>query len=126
MGRAAYQGAFGVDHGATCPEEFAQNKNPETSLIEQFLYPKYGLGRMWEEVGRQVREMGGEIHTNYSVIGLKTDGWRVRAVEAVNAFHRPAHVRGRLLFLHRACQGFAPFLRRRATGHRAGGFLSAT
>ena len=60
-------------------------KGTETSLIEQFLYPKLGPGQMWEEVARRVREMGGEIRTGYTAKGLRTDGWRVTAVEAVNA-----------------------------------------
>jgi len=38
-------------------------KGTETSLIEQFLYPKFGPGQMWEEVARRIKEMGGEIHT---------------------------------------------------------------
>src|SRR5205814_9304943 len=32
-------------------------KQVETSLIERFLYPKYGPGQMWEEVARKVQEM---------------------------------------------------------------------
>jgi protoporphyrinogen oxidase len=59
-------------------------KNTETSLIEQFLYPKLGPGQMWEEVARQVTEMGGRLHTSYQVVGLRTNGWSVQAVEAVN------------------------------------------
>jgi protoporphyrinogen oxidase len=59
-------------------------KGTETSLIEQFLYPKFGPGQMWEEVARQVREMGGEIRLNTVAKGLRTQGWTVRAVEAVN------------------------------------------
>jgi protoporphyrinogen oxidase len=36
-------------------------KTVETSLIEQFLYPSYGPGFMWEVVAEKVRELGGEI-----------------------------------------------------------------
>lgn len=36
-------------------------KNTETSLIEQFLYPALGPGHLWEEVAQQVVAMGGEI-----------------------------------------------------------------
>src|SRR6187402_615725 len=32
-----------------------------TSLIEQFLYPKYGPGQMWEAVAAEVKRLGGEI-----------------------------------------------------------------
>ena len=60
-------------------------KKTETSLIEQFLYPKFGPGQMWEEVARQIREMGGEIHMGFAAKGLRTDGWGVKAVEAIDA-----------------------------------------
>ncbi len=33
-------------------------KRTETSLIERFLYPKFGPGQMWEEVARQVTRAG--------------------------------------------------------------------
>jgi protoporphyrinogen oxidase len=46
-------------------------KDTETSLIEQFLYPKFGPGQMWEEVARKVRDMGGEIITEFDVHGLE-------------------------------------------------------
>jgi len=60
-------------------------KGTQTSLIEQFLYPKFGPGQMWEEVARRVGEMGGEIRTGYTVNRILTDGDRVRALEAVNS-----------------------------------------
>ena len=60
-------------------------KNTQTSLIEQFMYPKLGPGQMWDEVARQVLEMGGTIHTGYRVDRIFTEGPRVRAVQATNA-----------------------------------------
>jgi protoporphyrinogen oxidase len=60
-------------------------KETETSLIEQFLYPKFGPGQMWEEVARRVVEMGGQIRTGWTVDKVHTDGWRVTSVEAVDA-----------------------------------------
>ncbi len=56
-------------------------KGTETSLIERFLYPKYGPGQMWDEVARQVLEMGGEIHTGVRVDRLNTDGATVTSLE---------------------------------------------
>ena len=56
-------------------------KGTETSLIEQFMYPKFGPGQMWEECARQIKEMGGEIHTDCKAERLITDGWRVKALE---------------------------------------------
>jgi protoporphyrinogen oxidase len=64
-------------------------KGTETSLIEQFLYPKFGPGQMWEEVARRIKEMGGEIYCGHSAERIVTDGWRVKALEAANgAGHR--------------------------------------
>ena len=60
-------------------------KGTETSLIEQFLYPKFGPGQMWEEVARRVKEMGGEIHTCCRAERLITDGWKVKALETTNS-----------------------------------------
>jgi protoporphyrinogen oxidase len=57
-------------------------KGTETSLIEQFLYPKLGPGQMWDETARLITERGGEIRTGWRVERLLTDGQRIRAVEA--------------------------------------------
>jgi len=46
-------------------------KNIETSLIERFLYPKYGPGHLWEEVGRRVAELGGELKLNCLAMEFK-------------------------------------------------------
>jgi protoporphyrinogen oxidase len=55
-------------------------KQTETSLIERFLYPKFGPGQMWEEVARRVSAGGGEIHLRHRVIGLEREAQRVSAV----------------------------------------------
>jgi len=46
-------------------------KNTETSLIEQFLYPKLGPGQLWEEVARLVKKNGGEIHMQHEAVGIE-------------------------------------------------------
>lgn len=56
-------------------------KDTQTSLIEQFLYPKFGPGQMWEEVARRVVEMGGEIRTGWQAGRIHTNGTRVQALE---------------------------------------------
>jgi protoporphyrinogen oxidase len=64
-------------------------KSTETSLIEQFLYPKFGPGQMWEEVGRQVIESGGEILMGWSVEEIeRSDDGRITALTARNAATR--------------------------------------
>jgi protoporphyrinogen oxidase len=42
-------------------------KNVETSLIEKFLYPKYGPGQMWQVVSTMVSELGGQIRRGVRV-----------------------------------------------------------
>jgi len=49
-------------------------KGVETSLIEQFLYPTYGPGHMWEKVTERVRELGGEVRMGTKVVGLNVAG----------------------------------------------------
>ncbi len=59
-------------------------KDTETSLIEKFLYPKFGPGQLWEEVARRVRAEGGEILTGWNVARIHASGDRVTGVTAVN------------------------------------------
>lgn len=48
------------------------DKNIETSLIEQFYYPKLGPGQMWELIAEKIISKGGEIHLSHNVIGMET------------------------------------------------------
>jgi protoporphyrinogen oxidase len=53
----------------------------QTSLIERFLYPKYGPGQLWEEVAERVRRGGGEVRVLQTVERMRiADN---RAVEVV-------------------------------------------
>ncbi len=55
-------------------------KKTETSLIEQFLYPKFGPGQLWEETARRVQAKGGEVHLQCPVKSLKIVDGQVRSV----------------------------------------------
>jgi protoporphyrinogen oxidase len=55
-------------------------KDVETSLIERFLYPKYGPGQMWEEVDKIVRKRGAQVLMHTNVEEIETAGNRVKAV----------------------------------------------
>ena len=57
------------------------NANAETSLIEQFWYPKYGPGQLWELVGEKVQEMGGEIRFGCKVQKLRTADGKITGVQ---------------------------------------------
>lgn len=50
-----------------------KEKSVETSLIEQFLYPKYGPGQLWETVSAKAVELGADLHMNSEVTGLDID-----------------------------------------------------
>ena len=52
----------------------------ETSLIEEFLYPKRGPGQLWETLAARLAAEGVEVRRNASVTSLRTDGDRVTAV----------------------------------------------
>ena len=45
-------------------------KDVETSLITQFLYPPLGPGQLWEKVAKLVQEKGGEIHFNKKIVNI--------------------------------------------------------
>jgi len=62
-----------------------QQKGTETSLIEQFLYPKYGPGSLWEEVARQVEAMGGKLYLNQDVKAILTEEGKVTVVQTTNS-----------------------------------------
>ena len=59
-------------------------KDVETSLIERFLYPKFGPGQMWEEVAERVKNLGAEILMHWSVESIEREGNRIAAVSARN------------------------------------------
>jgi len=55
-------------------EKSIEQKKTDTSLIEQFLYPKHGPGQMWERVAEIIIEKGGTIIMNSEVTGIKYSG----------------------------------------------------
>jgi protoporphyrinogen oxidase len=62
----------------------ASQRRTETSLIERFLYPKFGPGQMWEEVARRVTSHRGAIHLRHRVIGIEHKGWHVVSVDVLD------------------------------------------
>ncbi len=60
-------------------------KGVETSLIERFLYPKFGPGQLWEHVASMVQQNGGELHMQQRVTELRVEGNRISEVVALDA-----------------------------------------
>jgi protoporphyrinogen oxidase len=60
-------------------------KSTETSLIENFMYPKLGPGQLWELIADKVLAMGGEIVTGVVVNRVHCDGQQVVNVGVLDA-----------------------------------------
>ena len=68
------------------PSDIKQ-KGTETSLIEQFLYPKFGPGQLWEHVADLVQQEGGQLRMGWKVTNLNVETGadnvdRITSVEA--------------------------------------------
>jgi len=71
--------------GAFLKKPFTKKKDPkkvETSLIEQFIYPKKGPGQLWEALADKITDLGGEIHLNSRVCGVNTQQGKIVSVTA--------------------------------------------
>ncbi|MBR6103033.1 MAG: NAD(P)/FAD-dependent oxidoreductase [Ruminococcus sp.] len=52
----------------------------ETSLIEQFWYPKYGPGQLWERAAELAKKNGAELLMNYRVKSVMLEGNKIKAL----------------------------------------------
>ncbi|MBR0467504.1 NAD(P)/FAD-dependent oxidoreductase [Candidatus Saccharibacteria bacterium] len=48
-----------------------KNRKVETSLIEEFAYPKLGPGQLWEITAKEIKKKGGEIIMEAKVVGIQ-------------------------------------------------------
>lgn len=60
------------------------SKNTETSLIEQFQYPKLGPGQLWEDVAKKVIENGGKIIFNEAVDKIENINQKIKNISTLN------------------------------------------
>lgn len=58
-----------------------RNGTVETSLIEEFYYPKYGPGQLWETVARRFVEAGGILLKKKEVDHLEHDGLIIKSIK---------------------------------------------
>ncbi len=75
-----------------------KQKEMETSLIEQFLYPMLGPGQFWEVVAEEVIRRGGEIRMNTSVTKVLFRNGRPYGVETVREDGQRQVVEGDAIF----------------------------
>ncbi len=79
--------AKAIGHAIARPFRNSANvfqKYTETSLIDRFLYPKFGPGQMWEEVARHVEARGGDIHLGHRIVGVERAGAHISAVDVLD------------------------------------------
>lgn len=62
-----------------------KDKEVETSLIEQFLYPKKGPGQLYEKMAEEIVRLGGEILYGRKVVNVALKEGKVDTVSALNA-----------------------------------------
>lgn len=74
--------------GHACQKLFFWKKlkgtKTETSLIEEFWYPKLGPGQLWEKVGREASQLGVSIQLHQEVAKILLKGDRVAGVEVLS------------------------------------------
>ncbi len=59
-----------------------KKKKIETSLIDEYYYPKYGPGQLWEEVANNIKKMGGSIIMNSPVNNIKFNDQKIVSVSS--------------------------------------------
>lgn len=55
-------------------------KSDETSLIEEFKYPKYGPGQLWEAAAEELQKLGGKIVFSSEVNGINARDGKIVSV----------------------------------------------
>ncbi len=65
-----------------------------TTLIEQFHYPRFGPGQMWEAATRQLAAKGVETHLQHKVVQVRHDDGRVRSLIVEDAAGKTREVAG--------------------------------
>lgn len=78
----------GLSITAVIKDMFRKIFNPksnkvETSLIEQFWYPKYGPGQLWENLADEIEKNGGKILKQHSVQKINLKENKITSVECV-------------------------------------------
>ena len=75
-----------------------KQKGTETSLIEQFMYPKLGPGQLWELVAKRIIEFGGEIVPEFNVDRVHVVDGRLQAVSGTDREGRRREFEGQYFF----------------------------
>ncbi|MBX3463506.1 MAG: FAD-dependent oxidoreductase [Planctomycetes bacterium] len=61
--------------------KFGKRKGGPKSLVDEFYYPQFGTGRIYEEIGRHLRAEGSTIATGSEPVAVRHDGQRIVEVD---------------------------------------------
>src|SRR5919205_51101 len=89
----AAQRIKGLSFFSAAKAAFVGNKgNKIKSLINEFHYPRFGPGQMWETMADEIIAAGGEVRLNTPVTKLEIRDGEVVAIEAGGERIEPSHV----------------------------------
>ncbi|MDQ4081291.1 MAG: NAD(P)-binding protein, partial [Actinomycetota bacterium] len=71
---------------------FGNRGNKVKSLINEFHYPRFGPGQMWETMAEEVRAFGGEVRLNGPVQRITVADGRVEEIEVGGNAIRPGQI----------------------------------
>ena len=70
--------------GKLCFWKKRDKQGGETSLIEEFWYPKYGPGQLWEIVGAEAERLGVQVLRRCSVSSITMEDGKIASVDITN------------------------------------------
>src|SRR6185436_15538473 len=88
----AAQRIKGLSFFSAAKAAFFGNKDNIKSLINEFHYPRFGPGQMWETMADEIIANGGEVRLNTPVTRLEVRDGEVVAIEAGGERIEPSHV----------------------------------
>ena len=89
----AAQRIKGLSFFSAAKAAFFGNKNNKVkSLIDQFHYPRFGPGQMWDTMTEEIESLGGEVRLNAPVTKLHVENGRIAEIEAGGERIRPGAV----------------------------------
>ncbi len=66
--------------GALFPGQKGKDGEVIKTLIDEFRYPRYGPGQMWDRTRDLIRGRGGQVHLGQEIVRVRHSGGRVTAV----------------------------------------------
>lgn len=99
----------GVSVKEVLKNALGKKKSAETSLIEQFKYPKHGPGQLWETAAAEFTRRGGELHFGARVCFVQTENGRITGVVAEENGEKVPYVCDAMLSSMPLCDLIAAF-----------------